>query len=569
MSYPASSQYVTGIGGTEITSANDASGNAYWQSKGTSDEVLSLLQYIPEVAWNDNAAAVNAGGGLSATGGGVSTLYTTKPSWQTGVPGIPSDGKRDVPDISFYASPDLPGFLFCTSDTSDWNLSVSPIQTGSCGSGFRGSASDSSLTVAGGTSFSTPIFAGMVAVLNQAEGYTTGQGLMNPTLYSLAATPATYAAVFKDITTGDNKCPSSAGASYCSSASSGSYTTGTGYDLVTGLGSLNLSALVTAWPGTPTPPPPTIIGTTTSMSAGSLTPNINTNDVVTITVTSNSGTSIPTGNVTVSSDGCGTAYGVTGCTPQTVALTSNGTATYTANFTAAGVHTVVAQYAGDTTHAKSSGSISITIAGSSSGKGTFTLATSPSTVTISQGSKGTENLTITPAGGYTGTINLSFSTSNNSALTNLCVYGGTGLNSSGSATITGTTPLSAQIGIDTNGSNCAATGASKPGTHALHRLGAGNTSKNNPSNPAPLAIALAGLFLAGFIGRSSRKLRGFAAIVGLLALGLGLSACGGGSGSGSSSVSNPPKGTYTITINGTDSTTTTITAQTSFTLVIN
>ncbi len=279
--------------------------------------------------------------------------------------------------------------------------------------------------------------------------------------------------------------------------------------------------------------------------------------------------SIPTGNVTVSSDGCGTAYGVTGCTPQTIPLTSNGTATYTANFTTAGVHTVVAQYAGDSTHATSSGSISITIAGSSSGKGTFTLAFSPSTVTISQGSKGTENLTITPAGGYTGTVNFTFTTSNNSALANLCVYGSTGLSSSGSATITGTTPLSAQIGIDTNASNCAATGASKPGTHALHRLGAGNTSKNNPSSPAPLAITLAGLFLAGCIGRSSRKLRGLAAIVGLLALGLGLSACGGGGSSSSSSLSNPPKGTYTITINGTDSTTTSITAQSSFTLVIN
>lgn len=568
VSYPASSQYVTGIGGTEITSANDTAGNAYWQSKGSSDEVLSLLQYIPEVAWNDDATAVAAGGGLSATGGGVSTLYTTKPAWQTGVPGIPNDGKRDVPDVSLYASPDLPGFLFCTSDTSDWNLSVSPIQTGSCGSGFRGSASDTSLTVAGGTSFSTPIFAGMVAVLNQAEGYTTGQGLMNSTLYSLAATPATYSAVFKDITSGDNKCPSSAGSTYCSSASSSSYATTAGYDLVTGLGSLNLSALVTAWPGTPTPPPPTIIGTTTSMSAASLTPNISTDDVVTITVTSNSGTSTPTGNITLSSDGCGTPYGTTGCTPPTIALTSNGTATYTANFTTAGVHTLVAQYAGDSTHAASSGSLSITIAGSNSGKGTFTLAVSPSSLAISRGSKGTENLTITPADGYTGTVNLSFATSNDAALANLCVYAGTGLSSSGSASITGTTPLSAQIDIDTNASSCAATGASKPGTRAMHRLDTGKTSKNNPSSPAPLAITLAGLFLAGCLGRSSRKLRGLAAIVGLLALGLGLSACGGG-GSSSSGVSNPPKGTYTITINGTDSTSTSITSQSSFTLVIN
>jgi disulfide bond formation protein DsbB len=73
------------------------------------------------------------------------------------------------------------------------------------------------------------------------------------------------------------------------------------------------------------------------------------------------------------------------------------------------------------------------------------------------------------------------------------------------------------------------------------------------------------LLLAGFLGRSSRKLRGLAAIVGLLALGLGLSACGGSS---SVTVSNPPKGTYTITVTGQDSTAATITAQNTFTLVI-
>jgi ABC-type glycerol-3-phosphate transport system substrate-binding protein len=75
------------------------------------------------------------------------------------------------------------------------------------------------------------------------------------------------------------------------------------------------------------------------------------------------------------------------------------------------------------------------------------------------------------------------------------------------------------------------------------------------------------LLLAGFMGRSSRKLRSLAAVIGLLAIGLGLSACG--SSSSSTTVSNPPKGTYTITVTGQDSTTATIAATPiTFTLVI-
>jgi len=564
VSYPASSQYVTGVGGTEIISANDASGTQYWQAKGSSDEIVSLLQYIPEVAWNDDVAATTAGGGLSSTGGGASILYTTKPSWQAGVPGIPSDSKRDVPDVSFYASPDLPGYLFCTSDTSDWNTTQAPVQTGSCGAGFRGNSQDSSLTVAGGTSFSTPVFAGMVAILNQVKGYVTGQGLLNPELYTLASNSTTYAAVFNDIPAGtNNECPSSAGANFCSTASSASYVTTAGYDQVTGLGSLNLSALVTAWPAATAT---TLIGTTTSVSAASLTPNTSTNDVVTITVASDTGSSVPTGNLTLSIDGCGTAYGVTGCTPLTVALAANGTATYTANFTTAGVHTIVAQYAGDTTHTASTGSISITVGGTSSGNGTFKVAAT--NITVARGSSGSSTITITPSTSpaYTGTVYLTFNTSNNSALGNLC-YSFTNTLSSGqgSVAVTGTAAATTQLTFDTQASDCVTTAVAKSGTRAMHRLGPVKTSQNNTPTRAPLAVAFAGLLLAGFLGRPSRKLRGLAAIVGLLALGLGLSACGGSS---SVTVSNPPKGTYTITVTGQDSTAATITAQNTFTLVI-
>jgi len=566
VSFPASSQYVTGVGGTEITSANDTAGSTYWQAKGSSDEITSLLQYIPEVAWNDDVTAVNAGAtSLSATGGGVSTLYTAQPSWQssyftaTGETN-PNSKARLVPDVALYSSPDLPGYLFCTSDSSDWVNG----QTASCSSGFRDSSTND-LTVAGGTSFATPIFAGMVAVLNQTKGYVSGQGLLNTELYSLASNSTTYAASFNDVTTGNNECPSSLGSSYCSTASSASYVTSTGYDPVTGLGSVNLSNLVTAWPASTS----TLIGTTTTLSAASSTPASGASDVITVTVAPTSGSTTPTGTVTLSIDGCGSSYGATGCTPQSLTLGSSGTATYTATFTTAGVHTLVAQYAGDTTHAASSGTVAVTVPGGSSGKGTFSFAFSPSTLTVSRGSAGDEILTITPASGYTGTVSLNYTTSNNSALTNLCVSDSTGANSDGTVTLaSATTSVNVTIVVDTKASDCVTAAVAKG--KGLHRLIPVKTAQNNlpGPNPAPLGVAFAGLVLAGFLGRHSRKLRGLASIIALLALGFGLSACGGGGGGSSTSVSNPPKGTYTLTFTGTDTSTTTITATQSFTLTI-
>lgn len=557
VSYPASSQYVTGVGGTEITSANDTAGNQYWLAKSTTDQILSLQKYIPEVAWNDDATAVAAGStSLSATGGGISTLYKTSPSWQTGVPGIPATAGRYVPDVSLYASPDLPGYLFCTSDSSDWSSG----QTASCNNGFRDSGTQD-LTIAGGTSFSTPVLAGMIAILNQATGNVSGQGLLNPTLYQLASNATTYAAVFNDVATGDNKCPTSLGATFCSTASSASYSTGAGYDAVTGLGSLKLDALVTAWPATTA----TQIGTVTALSAASSSPNTSTNDVVTITVASATGTTKPTGSVNLSIDGGGTAYNSSGST-QTLTLASDGTATYTANFATAGVHTIVAQYQGDTTHAASTGSISIPVGGASSGKGTFTM--SATNLSVSRGQTGSSTITITPAGGYTGTTYLTFSTSNDTALANLCyAFSNTLSSGQGSVSVTGTGAATTQLTFDTNASDCVSA-AAQSGGHAMHRLGPVKTSQNNlpGRNRAPLGLAFGGLLLAGLVGRKARKLRGLAAVVGLLSIGLGLSAC---SSSTSTTVSNPSKGTYTITVSGQDSATSSIAASTTFSLTIN
>ena len=568
VNYPASSQYATGVGGTEISQTNPAyytEGSAYWASaSGNSDVLTSALQYIPEVVWNDSQVAVQTDGstGLSAGGGGVSTLYTSKPSWQTGVPGIPNDNARDVPDVSLYSSPAFVPYIYCSSDSSAWSQG----QVASCSNNTFRDPSTQDLTLAGGTSFATPIFAGMTAILNQEKGYTTGQGLLNTELYKLASNSGTYASAFHDITSGNNECPSALGSTYCSGSATSHYSATTGYDLATGLGSVDLDKLTTAWPaftGT------ALTATTTMVTAANLTPNVSTNDTITITVAQASGSGTPTGTVNLSIDGSG-LYAGGSLTPET--LTSNGTVTYTANFATTGVHTIVAQYAGDATNAPSTGSVVITIGGTSSGKGTFKMGFTPATLTVSQGSQGTETLTVTPASGYTGTVELNYDTNNDTALANLCVEQGTGINSDGSITVPGTAAVTGSIIVDTNASDCASTTGGVRNAHGMHlipRAGSFKASNNTPkrSNPVPAGIAFAGLLLAGFLGRGSRKLRQLACVIALASLGLVLSACGGGVTN--TGPTNPPKGTYTITFTGQDSTTATITSTSSFSLVIN
>lgn len=239
--FPSSSQYVTGLGGTEFPATDVASGNTtYFSSNGSSDLVVSALSYIPEQVWNDNAAST-VSSGLSAGGGGVSTL-TPIPSWQTGVIGIPAGATmRMVPDIALDASPNNAGYAYCTSDSAGAWVSG---QQGSCTSGLRDSASQV-LTVAGGTSFAAPIFSGMLAIIGQAKGY-TWQGTVNPVLYGLAANTTTYASAFHDIVTGNNTC--NIGPTYCSAAAAANYNANVGYDEASGLGSVDLNNLLTAWP---------------------------------------------------------------------------------------------------------------------------------------------------------------------------------------------------------------------------------------------------------------------------------------------------------------------------------
>src|SRR5262249_48503922 len=94
----SSTPYNVAVGGTQF--ADTASPSTYWNSTNAAGDV-SAKSYIPGVAWNGGGTA-SGGSALWSTGAGVSTVYA-KPSWQVS-PGVPADGKRDVPDVSFTAA---------------------------------------------------------------------------------------------------------------------------------------------------------------------------------------------------------------------------------------------------------------------------------------------------------------------------------------------------------------------------------------------------------------------------------------------------------------------------------
>ena len=199
-----SSPYATCVGGTEFVEGSNPS--QYW-TPGNNSANGSALSYIPETVWNESGS--NGGSGLLAGGGGASIIFS-KPSWQTGV-GVPADGKRDVPDVSLSAA-QHDGYVM-----------------------YQYWAGDGGLSTAGGTSFATPAFAALVALVNQKTG--TLQGNINASLYALAANQASGgAAVFHDITTGNNSVPGVSG-----------FSATTGYDLASGLGSVDAAMLVNHW----------------------------------------------------------------------------------------------------------------------------------------------------------------------------------------------------------------------------------------------------------------------------------------------------------------------------------
>ena len=233
---PASSPWVTGIGGTEFSDGSATGGTTYWNSTSNSNGG-SALSYIPEMAWNDTTLVAS----LSGSGGGASKL-NAKPTWQTGN-GVPADGARDVPDVSFTSSPNQDGYLTCTETGTDTN------HTPTCVVGLRVSAAGT-FNVEGGTSAASPSFGGVVAILDQKLG--GRQGLLNPNLYTLASIATNSESAFHDVTTGNNIVPCRAASPNCTTAAGATsgtlgFSAGAGYDQATGLGSVDAFNLVSQW----------------------------------------------------------------------------------------------------------------------------------------------------------------------------------------------------------------------------------------------------------------------------------------------------------------------------------
>jgi subtilase family serine protease len=214
------------VGGTAL---DDAADPARWWSA-AQDPVTgeSLIAPPPEIAWNESGTRPG-GSGLFATGGGPSAIYD-KPSWQS-APGVPNDGRRDTPDVSLNAAAHDGYIVFQRYDPS-------------VGTVF----------VVSGTSASTVAFAGLMALVVQSQGGAR-QGNANPVFYRMASIG--NAGPFRDVVSGDNSVPGVSG-----------FSAGQGYDLTTGLGSIDAEALVRGWaaaefprPRLKTPSPPVAVRT--------------------------------------------------------------------------------------------------------------------------------------------------------------------------------------------------------------------------------------------------------------------------------------------------------------------
>ena len=547
VSFPASSPYVTAVGGTQMATGTFGAGaSSYWATASVADTTDSLLSYVPEVVWNEDSAAF----GIAAGGGGASAHFP-RPSWQSGVPGISGGSYRLLPDIALQSSIASPGFIVCSDDPT-----LVGLQTSSCLNGFLDSSNH--YTIAGGTSFAAPIFAGFLAILNQAQ-QVAGQGNINPVLYGLAADPTTYAAVFHDITSGTNACLPSAAT--CSVASESSYAATSGYDQATGLGSVDFNALTKAWTSSSNtnlqPTFVSLIATNPALSPGE-------NDLIEITV---GGTdlpnhtyapSVPTGNVSVSVDGA-----VVDPSLMLSTNTVNMTGTYNVIAPATtGSHLIAVTYLGDATHSSSTGTTVVSV-GNLLASGGMSLTVG--NLTIANGASGRTVVTVTPSAGYNGSVVWSLTATSNSGNLPVC-YAIASLPVSNVST----TQLTMGSGVACDSSLPTERGDFRPLVlSSVANDGTGVRRRRTPSTAIYATLLIFGLLARR---RGSMRLPPLMTIVFLTVTGAGLIGCGGGgSNTGTSTTPTAPGSptNYSFTLKGKDSVNPSITASTTFTLTVN
>jgi subtilase family serine protease len=303
-----SSPHAVSVGGSDFGDTFAGTNSTYWNST-NSPTYESALSYVPEIPWNNSCASlllaefngfsqtygssgfcnstlgatqflntVGGGGGPSgcargkpSTSGVVSGTCAgwPKPSYQS-VLGNPKDGVRDIPDVSLFAASGvwLHSYPFCYSGPEGVPCTQPPVDWLS----------------AGGTSFSSPLMAGIQALVNQNAG--SRQGNPNFVYYKLAAeeygskgdsacnsalgNTVGSSCIFYDVTQGDmdvpcsdtrslgeNDCylPVSANGVLSTSISAyqPAFAATTGWDFATGIGTVNAFNLVNNWPtGAPT-----------------------------------------------------------------------------------------------------------------------------------------------------------------------------------------------------------------------------------------------------------------------------------------------------------------------------
>jgi subtilase family serine protease len=294
----ASTPYNVAVGGTDFGDTFSNTTSVFWNTTNT-PTFGSAKFYIPEIPWNDSCASsliaifegfastVGTGGFCNSAAGKANFLTTAagsggpsgcatgtasisgvvsgscagqaKPVWQAGVPGIPPDGVRDIPDVSLFAANGVWGhyYPFCWSDTARGGAACTGDPSGWSG--------------AGGTSFGAPIMAGIQALVNNKKG--GPQGNPNYVYYGVAAAQygaggltacksnlgpgAAASCVFYDVTAGDmdvnctgtHNCfiPSGVNGALVT-ATAQAYRAGAGWDFATGLGTVNVANLVAVWP---------------------------------------------------------------------------------------------------------------------------------------------------------------------------------------------------------------------------------------------------------------------------------------------------------------------------------
>jgi len=220
----ASTPYNVAVGGTEF---NDTGSPSLYWSASNNAQLASAIGYIPEMVWNESSYTAGlSSNNLFAGGGGASSVWP-RPAWQT-APGVPSGTARLTPDVSLTAA-SHDGYVI---------------------------EEDGELYLVGGTSAATPSFAALMAILNQYTHTTNGNP--NGKLYALASSAPS---VFHDVTTGSNAVPCQGGSPGCSTSAPSTnvgkmtgYNATAGYDLATGLGSVDAMALAANWSGAPAAP---------------------------------------------------------------------------------------------------------------------------------------------------------------------------------------------------------------------------------------------------------------------------------------------------------------------------